>query len=249
MVIKAVLPSAPTSSFPTPVPSVQTAGSIIVNAGFTMNLENGDTLTPTSQETIKQSIANVSQTTANNVDLVSVTKTNRRLSLSSSVVHRMLPTALFSYKVVVEIHFNLIDFPGLNESYVARTKSKDLTEAVKTHEFDRIISYYATINNSCQLSNAAVLDVVVTTTFIPAPRSEKEDGNNLTTGQIAGLAIGITVGVILLFLVLRTQSKSAQVYSEGEPAIAINNSNKSPLSIQVRASEKQVDSTPAEIKL
>jgi hypothetical protein len=70
-----------------------------------MNSVNGATLTPTSQETIKQSIADASQTTVNNVDLVSVTRTDRRLLLSSSssVVHRMLASlSLFSYKVVIK---------------------------------------------------------------------------------------------------------------------------------------------------
>jgi hypothetical protein len=213
-VVPSFRPSTPTyspSAGPTPVPTARTKGSIIVNAGFTVNSVNGATLSPTSQETIKQSIANASQTTPNNVDLVSVTRTNRRLL--SSVVHRMLATALFSYKVIAEIHFNLIDFPGLNESYVAGTKSKGLMEAVETHEFDRIISFYATINNASQLmSNVTVLDVIVTTTVIPVPNSEEDSG--LSDGQVAGLVIGITVGTILLsglvyFLLLKVRSKQS----------------------------------------
>jgi hypothetical protein len=151
--------------------------------------------------------ANVSQTTVNNVDLVSVTRTNRRLLLSSSssssspssVVHWMLASvSLFSYKVVAEIHFNLIDFPGLNESYVAGTKSKVLMQSMESHEFDRIISYYATINNATQLmSNATVSDVVVTTSVIPVPSSSSEDNSDLSTGQVVGLVVGVTMGVIL----------------------------------------------------
>jgi hypothetical protein len=136
--------SAPTyspSAVLTATPTGQSKSAVVINAGFTMNSVNGATPTPTSQETIKQSIANVSQTTVNNVDLVSVTRTNRRLLLSSSsVVHRMLASvSLFSYKVVAEIHFNLIDFPGWNESYVAGTKSKALMQSMESHEFDRIM--------------------------------------------------------------------------------------------------------------
>jgi hypothetical protein len=193
-------PSAPTyspSAVPTATPTTRTKGSIIVNAGLTVNSVNGATLSPTSQETIKQSIANASQTTVNNVDLVSVTRTNRRLL--SSGVHRMLATALFSYKVIAEIHFNLIDFPGLNESYVAGTKSKVVMEAVKAHEFDRIISFYATINNATQLmSNATVSDVIVTTSIVPAPDVSSEKDSDLSDGQVAALVVGITLGAVLV---------------------------------------------------
>jgi hypothetical protein len=213
-IVPSFRPSAPTyspSASPTPVPTGRSKSSIIINAGFTVNSVNGATLSPTSQETIKQSIANASQTTPNNVDLVSVTRTNRRLL--SSVVQRTLATAsLFSYKVVAEIHFNLIDFPGLNESYVAGTKSKGLMEVVKTHELDRIISFYATINNATQLmNNATVSDVILTTSVVPAPNNSDDD-SGLSDGQVAGLVVGISVGTILLsglvyFLLLKVRSK------------------------------------------
>jgi hypothetical protein len=199
-IVPSFRPSAPTyspSAVPTAVPTGRSKSSIIINAGLTVSSVNGASLTPTSQETIKQSIANVSQTTTDNVDLVSVTRTDRRLLLSS-VVRRMLATALFSYKVVAEIHFNLIDFPGLNESYVAETKSKVLMDAVKTHEFDRIISYYATINNATQLANnVTVSGVSITATVVPVP-SDSGDDEDLSDGQLAGLVIGVTLGVILL---------------------------------------------------
>jgi hypothetical protein len=196
-------PSAPTyspSAVPTATPTARTKGSIIVKTDLTVNSVNGATLSPTSQETIKQSIANASQTTPNNVDLVSMTRTNRRLL--SSVVHRMLAAVpLFSYKVVAEIHFNLIDFPGLNESYVAGTKSKGLIESVKTHEFDRIISYYAAVNNATQLLNLTTTDIIVTTTVVPVPgTSASEDA--LSDGQIAGLVIGIILGTLLLLFII-----------------------------------------------
>jgi hypothetical protein len=212
-VVPSFRPSAPTyspSAVPTATPTARTKGSIIVNAGLTVNSVNGATLSLTSQETVKQSIANASQTTVNNVDLVSVTRTNRRLL--SSVVHRMLATALFSYKVVAEIHFNLIDFPGLNESYVAGTKSKVVMKAVKTHEFDRIISYYATANNASQLLNVTVPEVSISTSFVPVSSSSSEDSGSLSEGQIAGLVIGVIIGTMLLsafvFLLLaRVRSK------------------------------------------
>jgi pyruvate/2-oxoglutarate dehydrogenase complex dihydrolipoamide dehydrogenase (E3) component len=70
----------------------------------------------------------------------------------------------------------LIDFPGLNESYVAGTKSKGLMKTMESHEFDRIISYYAIMNNATQLmSNATVSDVMVTTTVVPVPTASGED--------------------------------------------------------------------------
>jgi hypothetical protein len=196
-------PSAPTyspSAVPTATPTTRTKGSIIVKTDLTVNSVNGATLSPISQETIKQSIANASQTTPNNVDLVSMTRTNRRLL--SSVVHRMLATAsLFSYKVVAEIHFNLIDFPGLNESYVAGTKSKVLVEAVKTHEFDRIISFYAAVNNATQLLNVTTADIIVTTTVVPVPVTSSSE-ETLSDGQIAGLVIGIILGAILVAFII-----------------------------------------------
>jgi hypothetical protein len=222
-VVPSFRPSAPTyspSAVPTATATTRTKGSIIINAGLTVKSVNGATLTPTSQETIKQSIANASQTTPNNVDLVSVTRTNRRLL--SSVVHRMVSTAsLFSYKVVAEIHFNLVDFPGLNESYVAGTKSKVVMEAVETHELDRIISFYATINNATQLmSNATVSDVIVTTSIVPVPASHED--SSLSGGQIAGLVIGVVIGVMLLsalvFLLLaRVRSKPVRSSYDSVP--------------------------------
>jgi hypothetical protein len=211
------------SAVPTLVPSVRTKRTIpvVVNAGFTVySVNGGATFTPTSQETIKQSIANVSQTTVNNVDLVSVTRTDRRLLLSSSlsVVYRMLASvSLFSYKVVAEIHFNLIDFPGLNESYVAGTKSKVLMQSMESHEFDRIISYYAIINNATQLmSNATVYDVTVTTTIIPAPDdSSSGSKEDLAVGGIVGIVVGVVAGTCLLTVLIyfalvqrRSQSKA-----------------------------------------
>jgi hypothetical protein len=157
---------------------------------------NGATLNPTSQETIKQSIANASQITTNNVHLGSMTRTDRGSLLSSRLLATVV--SLFSHRVVAEIHFNLIDFPGMNESYVAGSKSKDLTKAMKTHEFDRSIFYFATMNNATQLLfNATVLDVIVTTSVVPVPNSSDEDPG-LSDGQVAGVAIGIVMGVILL---------------------------------------------------
>jgi hypothetical protein len=193
-------PSAPTyspSAAPTPVPTVRTKASIVVVADFTVRSVNGATLNPTSQEKFKQSITNASQITPNNVHLGSMTRTNRRLLLSP----RLLATvSLFIHRVVAEIHFHLIDFPGMNESYITGSKSKGLTKAMKTHEFDRSIFYYATINNATQLLfNATVLDVMVTTSVVPVPNSaEEEEDPGLSDGQVAGVVIGIVMGVILL---------------------------------------------------
>jgi hypothetical protein len=140
-----------------------------------------------------------------------VTRTDRRLL--SSVVHRMLATDLFSYKVLAEIHFNLIDFPGLNESYVAGTKSKVLMEAVKTHAFDRIISYYATINNASQLMNVNVLDIDVTATIIPVSDEDSSEGDILSDEQIAGLVIGVTLGAVLVIVLAYSVLVKSRLHS------------------------------------
>jgi hypothetical protein len=245
-VVPSFRPSAPTYSptaVPTPVPTARTKGSVIVNTGFTVNSVNGVTLNPTSQETIKQSIANASQTTPNNVELVSVTRTDRRLL--SSVLHRSLTAALFSYKVVAEIHFNLIDFPGLNESFVAGTKSKVLMEAVKTHEFDRIISHYATINNASQLMNVNVLDIDVTATIIPAPHEASSDSDRISDGRIAGLVVGVTMGTLFLsvlvyFVLVRRRLRSGD-FSDG--AIA-----EDPGTSSAKVGEDDIESTTASLE-
>jgi hypothetical protein len=252
-------PSAPTCSptvVPTPIPTARTKGSIVANTGFTVNSVNGGTtLTPTSQETIKQSIANVSQTAVNNVDLVSVTRTNRRLLLSSSssssVVHRMLASVwLFSYKVVAEIHFNLIDFPGLNESYVAGTKSKVLIQSMESHEFDRIISYYAIINNATQLmSNATVSDVIITTAIIPAPDdSSSGSKDDLTVGEIVGIVVGAVAGACLLSVLIylavvqrKSQSKARRTIPMVEPDYKPERVPHSDNAVVESSSDKQFD--------
>jgi hypothetical protein len=231
----------PTAELKTTAPTARSKASIKITAGFILNSVsseslsmtrrdsitsseprldsvNGATLSPTSQETIKQSIANASQTTVNNVDLVSVTRTNRRLL--SSVVHRMLATVpLFSYKVVAEINFNLVDFPGLNESYVAGTKSKGLMEAVKTHEFDRIISYYASINNADQLMNVTAADPTVSTSILPAPEPSSTGPSTLTTGQLVGIVVGVVVGVLLLWALIYVVLARRKRHSEAHLSI------------------------------
>jgi hypothetical protein len=253
-------PSAPTyspSAVPTPVATGRSKSSIVVNTGFTVNSVNGATLTPTSQETIKQSIANVSQTTVNIVDLVSVTRTNRRLLLlsssssssPSSVVHWMLASvSLFSYKVVAEIHFNLIDFPGLNESYVAGTKSKVLVQSMESHEFDGIVSYYATINNATQLmSNATVSDVITTTSIIPAPDdSSSGSKEDLTVGEIIGIVVGAVAGACLLTVLIYLAVVQRRSQSEARRSIPTMELDYTPVAIServVRSDNAVVDIT------
>jgi hypothetical protein len=74
--------------------------------------------------------------------------------------------------------------------------------------------------------NVTVSGVAVTTSIIPVPTSSEED-SDLSTGQAAGLVIGITVGVILLsglvyFLLLKIRSKHRQfAVNTGEIAIDI----------------------------
>jgi hypothetical protein len=236
-VVPSFRPSAPAyspSTMPTATPTRRSKSAIIINAGLTMNSVNGATLTPTSQETVKQSFANASQTTVNNVDLVSVTRINRRLL--SSVVHRMLATAaLFSYKVVAEIHFSLIDFPGLNESYVAGTKSNVLFKAITTHEFDRIISYYATINKAVQLMNSVTAsDVTITISIIPAADDSSGSKDDLTVGEIVGIAVSAVVGAFLLTVLIYFAMVQSRSQSEARRSIPMVELDYTPVSISER---------------
>jgi hypothetical protein len=225
----------PSALVPTPNPTARSKSAVVVKTDFTMNSVSGTTLTSTSQDTIKQSIADASQTTANNVDLVSVTKTNRRLL--SSLVHGMLATAsLFRYKVVAEIHFNLIDFPGLNESYVAGTKSKGLMQVMESHEFDRIISYYATIHNVSQLmNNVTASDVTVTTSIIPAPGdSSSGSKKDLTAGEIVGIVVGAVAGASLLTVLVYLAVVQSRSQSEARRSLPMVELDYTPVAISER---------------
>jgi hypothetical protein len=171
-----------------------------VNSGFTVSSVNGDSLSPASQTTIKQSVANASHTSIDNVDLVSITRTNRRLL--GYAIRRVLAQALFTYSVVANIHFNLVDFPdSFNGSYLAVMKSKQIIQAVESGVFQQTVRYYAVVNNASQLMNSSVPDVtILAVTVTPAPSdSSSSSSNDLTAGQTAGIVIGVTLGVIVLF--------------------------------------------------
>jgi hypothetical protein len=174
-----------------------------INAGLTFTSVNGAFLNPTSKETIKQSIANASHTTANNVELVSVTRadTSRRLLLRvEELIVQTLAVALFKYNVVANIHFSLIDFPeSLNASYVAEMKSKQIIRVVETGVMNQIVRYYAIANNVSELLNATAANItVLSTTVTPAPSSSSSESTYLSIGQIVGLVVGVIVGAILL---------------------------------------------------
>jgi hypothetical protein len=218
-----VAPSSTSSQMPTLKPTVQTESIVVVNVGMTIGSVRDDSLSVASQETIKQSIANASQTTVNNVDLVSVTRTNRRLL--SSVVHRMLATvSLFSYKVVAEIHFNLIDFPGLNESSVAGTKSKLIVHSVESGHFNGILHYYVIISNSTQLWNSTGTGITVTTKVTPPPAKSSHSSDTVKNGQWVGLIAGVSVGTVFLvgLIVYCAFSRKTRIL----PSHAYNSDNK-----------------------
>jgi hypothetical protein len=216
------MPTFSPTAIPTAIPTSRTKASIKVNAGFTFTSVNGAFLNPTSQETIKQSIANASHTTANNVDLVSVTRadTSRRLLLrvEEPAIHALAAT-LFKYNVVADIHFNLIDFPeSFNASYVAEMKSKQIVRAVNTGIMNQIVRYYAIANNASQLLNSTAANITVLSTAItPAPGASSSESSNLSDGQIAGLVVGVTLGgllLIVLFFWIVTASKSRKENSK-----------------------------------
>jgi hypothetical protein len=171
-------------------------------------------LNPTSQETVKQSIANASLTTALNVDLVSIQRldTNRRrlslLRVEELAFHTLAATLVFNYKVVANIHFHLIDFrDSFNASYVAKMKSQQLVHSVESGAMKKIVHYYAVANNATQLLNTTATNVtVLSATVTPAPISASDTDSSassgLSGGEIAGLVVGVTVGAILLIALL-----------------------------------------------
>jgi tetrahydromethanopterin S-methyltransferase subunit B len=235
-------PTTPTFSptaIPTAVATSRTKASVTVNAGFTFTSVNGASLSSLSQETVKQSIANASHTTANNVELVSVTRadTNRRLFLrvEKFIVHTVAAT-LFKYNVVANIHFNLIDFPeSFNASYVAEMKSKQIVRAVDTGVMNQIVHYYAIANSASQLLNATAANItVLSTTVTPAPSFSSSEASKLSAGQIAGLVVGIIIGAMLLIalvywmIVVGRSRKDIRTVSQAfmnEPSIVLNESN------------------------
>jgi hypothetical protein len=206
--------SSSSSSVPTVVPTSRTKASLTVNAEFTFSSVKGESLNPTSQETVKQSIANASLTTALNVDLVSIQRldTNRRrlslLRVEELAFHTLAATLVFNYKVVANIHFNLIDFPdSFNASYVAKMKSQQLVHSVESGVMKKIVHYYAVANNATQLLNTTATNVTVLSTAVtPAPISASDSDSSassgLSGGQIAGLVVGVTGGAILLIALL-----------------------------------------------
>jgi hypothetical protein len=98
---------------------------------------------------------------------------------------------------------------------VAKTKSNVLSKAMTNHEFDRIISYYATINNAAELMNSVTAsDVTITTSIIP-PADDSSSGsrNDLTVGEIVGIVVAAIAGaslltVLMYFAVMQSTSQS-----------------------------------------
>jgi hypothetical protein len=112
---------------------------------------------------------------------------------------------------------------------------------VKTHAFDQIISYYATSNNASQLLNANVVDIDVTATIIPVPSEDSSDGNNLSADQIAGIAVGISLGAILLSVLVYCELAKRRANSSGANSDAPTN-NFREISFD-RVAENEIDIT------
>jgi hypothetical protein len=198
---------------PTATPTGRSKATIVVNAALTVSSVNGAALNPTSQETIKQSIANASHTPVNNVDLLSVTRTdsnnnnNRRRLLTRSSVHSTT-VSLFSYSVVAEIHFNLVDFPdSFNASYVATIKSQLIVKSVKTGVLQQTVRFYAMSNNATQLLEIAVENVTVTATIAPADRIFPIDIHSgyqvgMNSEVVLPVIIVIPFGIAVIFLIV-----------------------------------------------
>jgi hypothetical protein len=193
---------------PTVAPTGRSKATIVVNAALTVSSVNGAALNPTSQESIKQSIANASHTPVNNVDLLSITSIdNNRRRLTRSSVHSTA-VSLFSYSVVAEIHFNLVDFPdSFNASYVAEMKSQLIVKAVKTGVLQQTVRFYAMTNNATQLLEIAVENVTVTATIAPADRIFPVDIHSgyqvgMSSAVVLPVIIVIPFGIAVIFLIV-----------------------------------------------
>ena len=117
----------------------------------------------------------------------------------------------YRYRVVANIIFNLINFPGQDASTVAATKTKLIKEVGTNGSFVEALHELALVNNATQLFNTTVEGVNVTHSVVPPPSSTTTASDStrtahLTNGQIAGLIVGCIVGsgclLTILYLVI-----------------------------------------------
>ncbi len=116
----------------------------------------------------------------------------------------------YRYRVVANIIFNLINFPGQDASTVAATKTKVIKEVGTNGSFVHALHKLALVKNATQLFNTTVEGFNVTHSVVLPPSTTASDSSrtaHLTNGQIAGLIVGCIVGsgcccCILYFLIV-----------------------------------------------
>jgi hypothetical protein len=94
--------------------------------------------------------------------------------------------------------------------FLVETQSQPLRRS-SSLGFDRIISYYATINNADQLMNVTAAGPTVSTSITPAPEPSSTGPSTLTTGQLVGLVVGVIVGVFI-YVVLAHRKRQSEAH-------------------------------------
>ena len=196
---------------PSPVPTVRVTENVNVTTEYQFGSVNAVQLNNVSVATITTVIQQLAPKPST-VVVKSFTRiddgnsTGRRLegdwSLSLSSARVEIEAArrkYYRYRVVANIIFNLINFPGQNASAVAATKTKMIKEVGTNGTFVQVLRQLAVANNATQLFNTTVEGVNVTHTVVPPPPVETESTSStrtarLTNGQIAGLIVGCIVG-------------------------------------------------------
>ncbi len=212
---------------PSPVPTVRVTENVNVTTEYQFGSVNAVQLNNVSVATITTVIQQLAPKPST-VVVTSFTRiddgnsTGRRLSLSSARVEiEAARRKYYRYRVVANIIFNLINFPGQNASTVAATKTKMIKEVGTNGTFVQVLRQLAVANNATQLFNTTVEGVNVTHTVVPPPTTSDDDASTrtarLTNGQIAGLIVGCIIGsgcllTILYFVIVAKRARTDYHY-------------------------------------
>jgi len=220
---------------PSPVPTVRVTENVNVTTEYQFGSVNAVQLNNVSVSTITAVIQQLAPKPST-VVVKSFTRiddgnsTGRRLegdwSLSLSSARVEIEAArrkYYRYRVVANIIFNLINFPGQNASAVAATKTKMIKEVGTNGTFVQVLRQLAVANNATQLFNTTVEGVNVTHTVVPPTPTTSDDDSStrtarLTDGQIAGLIVGCIVGsgcllTILYFVIVAKRARTDYHYA------------------------------------